>query len=203
MKSVRDIVNKMPDSKKTLEDYILNYSPEIRERVERNSDYRKTLERVTEEEFDKYSQYFGHLTSRLSGAGHAVGYAADAWLLTGDIIGSLGGKFINFLAQIPEKAYSVAYALKTGNYLDSMQNIFEGIMSYAPGLTVVDQGLTRIIQKRMAKSALYKIEEELGIEHQPWYKRVYDSIKDKYKDVKDRSENIISPRRTAPLPSPA
>ena len=203
MKSVRDIVNKMPDSKKTLEDYILNYSPEIRDKVESNPNYRKTLERVTEEEFDQYSQYFGNLTSKLSGAGHAVGYVADAWLSTGDIVGSLGGKFINFVMQIPEKAYSVVYALKTGNYLDSLQNIFEGIMSYAPGLTVVDQGLTRIIQKRMAKSALYKIEEELGIEHQPWHKRVYDGIKDKYKDVKDRSENIISPRRLVPFPSPA
>lgn len=203
MKSIRDLVNRMPDSKKGLEDYILSYSPEIREAIEKNPDYRKTLEDITSKEFDKYSQYFGKLTQKMSAAGHAVGYAADAWLLTGDIIGSLGGKFLHLLAQIPEKAYSVVYAARTGNYLDSLQNIFEGLISYLPGLTIADQGLTRIIQKRMVKDSIYEIEKAFGIERKAWYQKAAEKIKGKYTDVKDRAENIISPRRLIPLPAPA
>src|SRR3989338_3965458 len=170
MKSIRDLVRKMPESKKGLEEIVRSYSPEINEAVERDPKAKAFLEKSIDDSFEKYSKYLGGLTQKISAGGHAVGYSADAWLATGDIIGSLGGKFINLLAQIPEKAYSVVYATQTGNYMDSMQNIFEGIASYLPGFTVVDQGLSRIIQKRMVKDVIYNVEKEFG-NQRTWYQR--------------------------------
>ncbi|HLC31361.1 MAG TPA: hypothetical protein VJK51_01715 [Candidatus Nanoarchaeia archaeon] len=193
MKSIRDIVNRMPATRSQLEDAVLGYSPAIKDALDRNPAYRAVISAESERTFDKYGTYLGGLTQKLSAAGHTAGYAADAWLVTGDIVGSLGGKFINLLAQVPEKAYSIAYGVKTGNYLDSLQNIFEGVLSYLPGLTVVDQGLSRIVQKRMIKDAVYNIEERLGIEHTSWYKRAARKMDLAYTDVEDRSANIVRP----------
>lgn len=192
MKSIRDLVKRMPETRKGLEDYVLNSSLSIRDAVERDPSKKHLLEETVGESFDKYSHYLGGLIHKLSSAGHAVGYTADAWLATGDIVGSLGGKFLHLLAQIPEKAYSLVYAAKTGNYLDSFRNIFEGALSYLPGFTVADEGLSRIVQKRMVKDVIYNTEKKLGLEHTPWYKRYFSQAKDAgYSEVKDRSDNII------------
>ncbi len=199
MRSLRDLVERMPETRKGLEETVLRYSPAIKEAVERDPESRVRLGEIANESMDKYKKYLGGLSEKVSATGHAVGYTADAWLATGDIVGSLGGKFLNLLAQIPQKAYSVVYAARTGNYLDSLQNIFEGLVSYLPGFTVADQGLSRIIQKRMVKDVIYKMNDELGLEKKSWYRSVFDRIKNKYSDVKDRSENIIGPRRRPAL----
>lgn len=195
MRSLRDLIERMPETRKDLESTVLRYSPAIKEAVERDPESRVRLGEIAHESLDRYKKYLGGLSEKVSAAGHAVGYTADAWLATGDIVGSLGGKFLNLLAQIPQKAYSVVYAVRTGNYLDSLQNIFEGIMSYLPGFTIADQGLSRIIQKRMVKDVIYKMNDELGLEKKSWYRNIFDRIKDEYADVKDRSENVIGPRR--------
>ncbi|MBI5803687.1 hypothetical protein HY450_00420 [Candidatus Pacearchaeota archaeon] len=192
MKSLRDLVRKMPETKKGLEDYVLVSAPHIREAIERTPEYRSALEESVNESFDRYEEYLGGLTHKISSAGHAVGYTADAWLATGDIVGSLGGKFINLLAQIPEKAYSIVYAARTGNYIDSMKNIFEGVVSYIPGFTLVDEGLSRIIQKRMVSDVVYNTEKKLGLKHKPWHQISVEKARENgYDDVKDRSANVI------------
>ena|SRR3989344_212360 len=194
MKSLRDLVNKMPESKEDLENIVRKYSPNIDEAIKSNPEYKKVLDDLVDDSFDRYSKYIdgkmGKATRAISAAGHAVGYASDAWLATGDIVGSLGGKFLNFLAQIPEKSYSIAYAIKTGNYIDSLQNILEGVVSYLPGLTIADEGLSRIIQKRMIKDVTYKMEKKLG-KYQVWHERTAEKNKDHYTDVKDRKDNVI------------
>ena len=192
MKSIRDLVNKMPETRKELSDYV-SQNERIKSILEKNPDYKTTLEKSIDASFDKYSMYLkDNIATRVSGVGHAIGYTADAWLATGDVVGSLGGKFLNLLAQIPEKAYGMAYAVRTGNYLDSAQNILEGIVSYVPGLTVVDQGLARIVQKRMISDAITKFEKEVGL-YKPWTARIAEKLKSVYTDVKDRAENIFRP----------
>jgi len=192
MKSIRDLVRKMPETRRGLEQTVLKYSPAISEAVERDPKNRALLDESVNDSFGKYEKYLRGLTQKLSAAGHAVGYTADAWLATGDIVGSLGGNFIDLLAQIPQKAYSVVYAVETGNYIDSLQNIFEGLISYLPGFTVADQGLSRIVQKRMVKDVIYAMEDKLGIEHTPWYRRSAEKAKEAgYTGVRDRSDNVI------------
>ncbi len=197
MKSIRDLVRKMPETREDLERNVLEYSPEIRRKVEKNPEYKVTLERIVNEHYNRYESYIrGGVTHKLSAVGHGVGYAADAYFLaSGDIVGALGGKFINLLMQLPEKFYkSISYAVRTGEYLGAIQNIIEGLVSYLPGATILDQGLSRIAQKRMLKQTIYKTSEALGVEIKPWNERVYEKIKGKYADVKNRAGNVISPR---------
>ncbi len=190
---LRDLFHRMPETKRELSDYIQQNYTHIKELVGKNPDYRSVLEDSVEESLEKYRKYLGGTVEKLSGVGHAVGYAADAYLLrTGDVVGSLGGKFLGLLAQVPEKAYSLAYATETGNYLDAMQNILEGALSYLPGLTFVDQGLTRIVQKRMVKDAVMHFEKELGI-YKPWTMKLSEKLQEHYTAVKDRAENVFSP----------
>lgn len=191
MKSIRDLVNRMPETKSGLEKAVREYDSEIDKAIEENPSYKRDLEVAVGETFDRYEKYMGGLTRKLSAAGHVVGYTADAWLATGDIVGSLGGKFLNLLAQIPEKAYSLVYAARTGNYLDSLRNVFEGILSYLPGFTIVDQGLSRIVQKRMIKEATKKMREKIGAEKLSDYEVVPEKFAEVYTDVKPRSGNII------------
>ena len=198
MKSLRDLVEKMPTSREGLEEKVRKYSPQIDQAIEANPAYGRTLGRIAGETFDKYHKYLGGVTEKFSAAGHAIGYTADAWLATGDIVGSLGGKFVNFLAQIPQKVYSIAYGVRTHNYLDSMQNILEGFVSYLPGFTILDQGLSRIVQKRMVTEASSKMEDALGLKHEPWHQKVYERMKEAYNEVKNRARNVISPREPEP-----
>lgn len=191
MKSVRDLVRRMPADKSGLEEAVKTYDPEIAKAVEGNPRYQRDLEKSVDETFTKYEKYLGGLTHKLSAAGHAVGYTADAWLATGDIIGSLGGKFLHVLAQIPQKAYSVVYAARTGNYLDSLQNIFEGILSYLPGFTIADQGLSRIVQKRMLKEATRNVREKIGKEVLSEYEAIPAGFEKAYTGVQSRRGNVI------------
>jgi len=194
MRSVRDITNKLPESRSGLENYVLKYSPEVREAIDSDPSKKMVLERLIDDSFDKYSKHIGGFVHGVSSLGHGVGYTADAWLLgTGDIVGSLGGNFIDLLAQVPEKSYSLVYAAQTGNYLDSLQNIFEGLVSYLPGFTVADQGLSRIVQKRMIHDVVKNARREFGL-RSSWHKKLYHENKGSYTDVKNRSGNVISPK---------
>jgi len=191
---LRDIIHKIPDTKQELRDYIISNYPHIRELIEKNPQHKNKLNEIVNSSFDKYSQYVGGWSNKLSGLGHVIGYTADAWLLaTGDIVGTLGGKYLNLLSQIPEKAYSLVYGARTGNYLDSAQNILEGLISYIPGLTFVDQGLTRIIKKRIVRDTLNQFEKEVGI-YKPWTTRLSEKLSKMYKSVKDRFKNIFTPK---------
>lgn len=190
--SLRDLVHKVPGTKKEITNYILQNYAHVRAAVESNPQHMASLENAVNESFDKHFRYLGHLTGKISGAGHAVGYAADAWLLTGDIVGSLGGKFLNLLAQLPEKAYGLVYGVSTGNYLDAAQCLLEGAVSYLPGLTFVDQGLERIVKNRMVKDALTRFEKDAGL-YEPWTSRLKGKLSPVYAGVKDRSGNVFRP----------
>jgi len=201
MKSLRDIFRKMPETKSELEEIVLGYYPELKTKIEKDNSLRGRLEKITEEEYQRYRPYIGGTTQKISAAGHGIGYTADAYFLTtGDIYTALGGKAINLIAQIPEKLYkSISYAVHTGGYLGAIQNIVEGIISYAPGLTILDQGLSRIAQKRMLSKTLYRVGKEFGLEMVPWHKRVAERIKGYYEGVKDRTANIIGPSKKPAL----
>jgi hypothetical protein len=190
--SLRDFVRQLPSSRNELSDYVLSHNKHVQKLVEKDESYKTALDEAVNETFDKYSKHLSGLTDKISKLGHGVGYTADAWLTTGDIWGTLGGKFLNFLAQIPEKAYSVVYGVRTGNYLDSAQNILEGILSYCPGLTFADQGLTRIVQKRMVTDALKTFEKKVGI-YKPWTSKLADKLSGWYTGVKDRVKNVFTP----------
>src|SRR3989344_6584177 len=151
MSSIRDLISPIPTGQKELADYVTGEYEHIKEAVGGNESYRGTLETVVSRVVDKYKPYLGGIAQTIGSVSrNTAGIAADAWLATGDIVGSLGGKFINLIGQIPEKLISAPiYAIKTGNYLDAAQNILEGMLSYVPGLTLADQGLSRIIKKRI------------------------------------------------------
>lgn len=190
--SLRDIIHKMPETRKQVSDYVLKYD-HVKEALQKNPNYKTALDDAVNKAFDKYQLHISKANSTLAKAGTAVNYTADAWMLgTGDIVGGLGGKFFGLLAQIPEKLYGVWYAAKTGNYLDAAQNILEGAASYLPGLTFVDQGLERIIKKRMVKEALTEFEKDIGI-YKPWTTKLYEKLKGVYKGVKDRKQNVFKP----------
>lgn len=191
--SLRDIVNRMPDTKSEISDYVIKNHKDIREAVMANPQYRASLDQAVDTTFEKYAGYLNHWTGKLSGAGHAVGYAADAWFVgTGDIFGSLGGKFWNLLAQLPEKAYGLWYGISTGNYLDSAQNILEGAVSYLPGFTFVDQGLDRIVRKRIVSDVVSTFGKDTGL-YKPWTARLSENLAGSYTGVKDRSKNVFRP----------
>lgn len=193
---LRDIISRMPRTQEETLDYILANYQNIREKVESSPQYKAALEQSVKEAHAKYSSFLDSKylkgVSMVSGAGHALGYSSDLYLLSGDIIGTLGGKFLNLLAQIPEKAYSIFYGFKTGNYLDTVKSIFQGLISYIPGLTFIDEGLPRIIRKRMVSEALITFEKLVG-EHKPWTQKISDNLKEKYTGVKDRIDNVFTP----------
>ena len=194
MSSVWDLVFPVPKGKQELSDYVTTHYAQVTKALEQNHDYRKTLEAVVGRIVDKYTPYLGGLPQKIGSISrNTVGLGADAWLATRDIVGSLGGKFLNLIGQIPEKLISAPiYAIKTGNYLDAARNIMEGLLSYVPGLTVVDEGLTRIIKQRIVKDIVAEFEIAVGI-YKPWTSRLADKLSDIYTGVKDRVGNVFRP----------
>jgi hypothetical protein len=191
--SLRDYVKQLPSTRKELSDYVLKHNEQVREMVEKDGQCKSVLDEAVNSTFDKYSKYMRGISDKISKLGHGIGYTADAWLLsTGDIVGTMGGKFWNILAQLPEKAHAIIYGVRTGNYLDSLQNVLEGAVSYLPLLTFVDQGLTRIVQKRMVTDALTQFEKATGI-YKPWTTRLAEKLKGAYTGVKDRISNVFRP----------
>ncbi len=199
--SIRDLISPIPTGKKELADYVTGEYEQVKKAVEKNPEYAKTLASVISRVVDKYTPYLGGLAQKLGSVSrNTVGLGADAWLLTGDIVGSLGGKFLNLIGQIPEKIISAPiYAIKTGNYLDAAQNIMEGLLSYIPGLTVVDEGLGRIIKKRIVREIVAEFEKEAKI-YKPWTSRLAEKLSNIYTDVKDRTGNVFRPDYNPDMP---
>jgi hypothetical protein len=190
--SMRDYARQLPTNRKELSDYLLGNS-HVRELVEKDENARAALDEAVNSTYDKYSKEMRGLTDRAAKAGHGIGYIADTWLFsTGDIVGALNLKFGQAVGQAPEKAYSLWYGLRTGNYMDAVQNVLEGIVGLVPGLTWVDEGLTRIVQKRMVSDALTRFEKEVGI-YKSWTTKLYEKLNGAYTGVRDRIGNVISP----------
>lgn len=178
--SIRDLFHKMPETKQELSDYILRHEKHIKSEIDKNPDCKENLDSAVENSSQKYLPYinnkFCKATGMLSGAGHAWNYWMDEfWLETGLVKLTMGGKYFGCLAQIPEKIYGMYYAVRTGNYLDSAQNLLEGIVGLAPGLTFVDQGISRIIKKRMVKSAVTEFKKDVGI-YRSWTTKLAENL---------------------------
>ena len=87
--NIRDVVHRIPEKREELSDYITTSYDHIRELLESDPTHKKTLDDAVAKSYDKYSKYLGGLADKVSKVGHGVGFAADAWLLPGDIVGSI------------------------------------------------------------------------------------------------------------------
>lgn len=199
----RDFIRRIPGTRQELTDFVKE-TKNVKEFLEKNPDKKEELYKIVNDTYDKYQKYLGGWTHKAHLAGKGIGCIADAWAFsTGDIFGALGGKWLNALAQIPDKAYGLVYGLKTGNYIDALKNIACGAVAYVPGLTLADQGLNRIVRKRMLKEALTKFEKEEGL-YKSWTARMAEGLKNVYTNVKDRAKNVFSPGyEPKPEPVPA
>ena len=160
----------------------------------KNPLYKSRLDEIVAQNYETYSPYFSGTSQKLGELGRAVGYVGDAYLAgTGDIIGSLGIKWLHGLAQIPEKAYGLWYGIKTGDFSGSAENLVKGALSYVPGLTFIDEGLGSIAKKRVVESSLEQFQKEMGV-YKPWHTKLYDALPGSYETpIRDRRSNIISP----------
>ncbi len=194
---LRDLVHSIPKEREDLEAYVLHNYRHVAEQVKKEQGSKDRLSDAVNESFENYKPFLHGLAQKLDlmgGAGRELGITADLWLAgTGDIIGSLGGKFLDFLANIPEKAYGLVYSVQTGNYMTGIKNILEGLASYIPGLSLVDEGLDRLIRKDMMRDIVSRFEKKEGL-YKPWTTRLSEHLKDRYKDVRDRSENVFTPK---------
>jgi len=201
--TLRDVVRPMPRTRGDLEKRLLNYSPDLKSKLD-DPDTRKRFDRIVGEEYDRYSKYFGTDEGAYGAAESSSGHLGDliyagsyfvnpGWALVG-----LGVKAGRALVQLPKKLYnSIGYALNSRDYLGAVNNIVRGVVSYFPGATVLDKGLGRIAQEKMLKRSMYRLRDEMGVDFETWHGKIAREIREKYKDVKDRARNVISPRRGA------
>lgn len=190
-----------------LERKVLEYHPNLREHFEQRPEDRSELEQIAGEEYPRYSPFIGGASAAASKTGHGLGYVGDIvffasaiaaasnpllapYMLTGLLL-----KKGNLAAQIPDAVKSIRYIAKTGDVVGGVRNIGAKVASYIPGATILDRGLSDIAERRAVSRVAYRINEKLGLEHESWHKKVYESLKEsgKYTDVKDRRENIVRP----------
>lgn len=194
----------IPASTDTMKHHILTKYDDIREKVEANPHYASALERSVHDSLEYYKPYMGGMSHALHKAGKGLGVTAEAYgLATGDIVGTLGGEWLDLLAQIPDKAKGLWYGLSTGDLLGAGENVLRGILSYFPGLTVFDKGLTQIVQERSVEDAVQRFHKATD-NYKPWHQRAYDKVRDSavhladgtkeaYKGVQNRAANIFTP----------
>ncbi|GEM_PF-1846756 len=199
----RDFIRRIPGTRQELTDFVKE-TKNVKEFLEKNPEKVEELYKIVNDTYDRYQKYLGGWTHKAHLAGKGIGYVADTWaFFTGDIFGAIGGKKLYALAQIPDKAYGLVYGLKTGNYIDALKNIAGGAIGALPGLTLADQGLNRIVRKRMLSEARTKFEKEAGI-YKHWTSKMADYLKNVYTGVKDRTKNVFSPGyEPKPEPVPA
>ena len=192
-------------SKKDLEDKVLEYSPELRNRIENGDETaRSELERIADRAYDNYKPFIGGAAQTTGKVGRVLGYAGDAiffgsviaaatnpllapYMLTGLLL-----KKVDVAAQIPEAVKTVKYGIKTGDYIGAARNMGAKALSYVPGATIVDRGLSKIAQKRMIRRTAYEVNEAIGEERKPWHARYAEQAEEAgYSGVEDRSHNVL------------
>jgi hypothetical protein len=197
-------------SKKDLEAKVLEYSPGLKQRVESGDQKAiSALERIAEREFNDYKPYISGVSNEIGSVGRGFGYTGDVvfWVsalaslinpaaAAGMAIG-YAMKDVHLAAQVPEVIKTGAYAVKRKGRLGALANVGGKVASYlVPGGTFLDRGLKRYASNRMVKNTVKYVNEEIGEESTPWHKlNEYDARGAGYTDVKDRSENIVSPRK--------
>jgi hypothetical protein len=196
-------------TKEDLEKKVLEYSPRLRERIEGGDARAKSeLERIAGVEYNRYQPFIGGKAQKASAVGHGLGYLGDVvfWgsaiaaatnpLLAPYMLTGLLLKKINAAAQAPDTARTASYIHQTGDVAGGVRNIGAKALSYLPGLTFVDRGLSRIAQRRMVKKTVYEAEKAAGIENKSWYRKYAEDAQEAgYTGVKIRPDNIISPRK--------
>lgn len=200
----------MIKNKNDLEERVLEYSPELKARIEGGDlRARSELERIADKEYMAYSPFIKEGVSGKTGkGGRALGYLGDVvfWgsavaaavnpLLAPYMLTGLLLKKGNLVAQLPESLRSLRYGLKTGDFVGAGLNIGAKALSYVPGLTLVDKGLSKIAQRRMVRKTAYEVNESLGIEKKSWYNQAGEEAKEAgYIDARVRAENIVGPSR--------
>jgi hypothetical protein len=193
-------------TRQDLEAKVLEYRPDLKERLQNDPDARGKLERIVERDFGTYQPFLGGLTQTTGKAGRALGYVGDVvfWgsalaaaanpLLAPYMITGLLLKKGQVAAQVPEAAKSVKYIVKTGDVAGGIRNIGAKILSYLPGATFVDRGLGRIAEGKMVKRAMYDVDAAFKMEGKKWYERTAEEAEEAgYTDVQVRSGNIIRP----------
>ncbi len=199
----------MISTKKELEEKVLEYSPQIRERISRgDARAQSELERIADETYAEYKPFISGASQKVSSIGRVLGYAGDlvffgsafaaafnpllsAYMLTGLLL-----KKGQVAAQLPEAVKSIKYGIKTGDYLGMARNVGAKVLSYVPGTTILDRGLSRISQKRLIRKTAYEVNKSLEEKGDSWYVRSQkDAEEAGYTNVRDRSENIVGPSR--------
>ena len=167
MKGPRDLIYNLPSDAKGLEGYVLKHYDHIREEIESREDGQEILERSAERTYDRFRPYLKSSLRKtatgISAAGHGVGHVADLSMLSGNVLGNLGGKAINAVLQLPDAAYGIYYGVSNGNYLSPFKTVFEKLASYFPMATSLDQGTERIIKKDMVTYNVRDLEKKLDI----------------------------------------
>lgn len=197
-------------SRKDLEQKVLEYSPELKARVESGDERAKSeLEKIADREYNNYKPFIGGVTQTTGKLGRVLGYAGDV-IFFGSAIAALTNpllapymlyglllKKINLAGQVPEAVKTVKYGAKTGDYWGTIRNIGAKALSYVPGATIVDRGLNKIAQKRMIRRTAYEVNDALGEEKKSWYQRAgKDAERAGYTDAKVRTANIVGPSRS-------
>jgi len=191
-----------------LEERVLEYSPELKEKIRDDPRVKSELESIAGKTFKTYEPYLHKgKAGVVRKAGHGLGYLGDAvfwgaaiastvnpilapYMLTGLLL-----KKANAVAQAPEAGKSLNYMRKTGDYWGGIKSVGEKVISYFPGATIVDRGLENIAEKRAVKRVAYEVGKVTESGSKKWYSRIADKLKreGRYTDVKERRENIISP----------
>ncbi len=196
----------IPTTTSELTKYLIDNNTDLSKKLKENPKYHSALETAVRDSIEYYKPFLGGMKTVLHKAGKAVGYASEAaGLASGGmgIVATLGGEYIDLLAQIPDKVYGLWYGLRTGDVLGAAENVLRGALSYIPGLTVADKGIDQIIRERMRSYAVKLFERSIGT-YKPWHQRAYESVKngavyladgvkEAYKGVKSRVENIFTP----------
>lgn len=193
-------------SRKDLEDRVLEYSPELRSKIE-NGDSRAKyeLEKIADRHFETYKPYLDKVPGKVS---KGLGYLGDVvfWgsaiaaavnpLLAPYMLTGLLLKKIYLATQIPGVVRDAKYAATKKEVRGTaLLDLAAKVASYAPGLTAVNAGVGKLAERKMIRKTAYDIKEALGEEKESWHKRYAQDLKGKYADVKDRAANIIGPRR--------
>lgn len=202
----------MIKTREDLEAKVLEYSPGLRERIENGDEKAKsTLEEIAQREFTDYKPYISGASNTVGSVGRGFGYAGDVVFWSSALatlvnpaaaLGLAVGhamKDVHLFSQVPEIIKTGKYAVKGKGLADAAMNVGgKGLAYVVPGLTFVDRGLSRYASNRMVKNTVKYVNEALEEKGEEWHERyAKDAEKAGYTDVRDRRENVISPRKKA------
>jgi len=162
---------------------------DIKDHLEKNTEYGKLLEKHVQDAFTKYESNLNALSTKANTALSALGTAGDAYFFY-DPIGGLGIKAISTIGKtVVELPNLVSYVGKSGDYLSLGTFAMMKAVSYLPLATLADRGMKHIVKKRILKEAKRNFLKEIGVEKESYLAK----LKKVYTNVKDRASNVFKP----------